>query len=116
MSNAVRGEGLKRFTLPDWRERLREVAREKGMRLTEVSERSGVPYKSLQRWLGSGPEPRLSDAIRIAVALGERVEYVFLGDDKAGERFLKRSLERIQAEARARKPDKNGRSKQARSR
>ncbi|MCL6445981.1 MAG: helix-turn-helix transcriptional regulator [Alicyclobacillus sp.] len=66
--------------------KLKEILAEYGSRMTWLSQKSGVPYASLYRFVSGERMPDVDVAIAIARALGKRVEDIWVWKEvKEGE-------------------------------
>ena len=84
--------------------RLKEACSEKGITLTELARRTGIPQPSLSRYISGGRDITLRQLGRIAVALGVSVHALIENED-----FEEEFVEVMQAmERRSVQEDKAG--------
>lgn len=72
------------MTIDDLPQRLREARLKAGLSQSQLAERAGVALQSLQRLEhGRSPDPRLSNVVALAHALGVTVDSL-VADDRPG--------------------------------
>jgi transcriptional regulator with XRE-family HTH domain len=67
------------------KENLRKAVKESGLYVKEVSARSGVPKRTIDKWLElEGINPRAMDLYKVGQALGKSVEELLAGKTPEG--------------------------------